>query len=197
MDGQLKLIHRTNDKSIEKQSRIAGLYHCTWRAVRGGVHRFTPQEPVSQEIFFASQVRREPLLRHELRCEPDRLQQRPPPSLTSPWHCACSLSDAAPPTALTPCRPSVIVPTYARAAVSLRRQRSFWNARWISPACSFSRCVCSTYSLVFFGTFVVPRSFFFFSCGGRRGDRLGWVRRWLVGTTVACRCPFKKMRTPW
>mmetsp|Transcript_2609 Transcript_2609/g.3968 ORF Transcript_2609/g.3968 Transcript_2609/m.3968 type:complete len:311 (-) Transcript_2609:1158-2090(-) len=48
--------------------------------------------------------------------------------------------------------PSVKTFAYALAAASLNRAKSFWNVRCISMACSFSRWVCSTYNLVFFGT---------------------------------------------
>mmetsp|Transcript_9655 Transcript_9655/g.24975 ORF Transcript_9655/g.24975 Transcript_9655/m.24975 type:complete len:277 (-) Transcript_9655:866-1696(-) len=47
--------------------------------------------------------------------------------------------------------PSVSTLTYARAVLSRSLHRSRWKMRCISVAWSRSRCVCSTYSFVFFG----------------------------------------------
>ena len=68
----------------------------------------------------------------------------------SPCTSTFSRSEAVDVYVAKPC-PSVNTLTYARAVLSRSLQRSRWKMRCMSTHWSFSRCVCSTYSLVFLG----------------------------------------------
>mmetsp|Transcript_29396 Transcript_29396/g.77019 ORF Transcript_29396/g.77019 Transcript_29396/m.77019 type:complete len:262 (+) Transcript_29396:177-962(+) len=68
-----------------------------------------------------------------------------------PATCALSLTWYPPPEAIGPW-PAPSRLTYARAVESRSLHRSRWKVRCMSTACSRSRVVCSTYSLVFLGT---------------------------------------------